>query len=394
MKMYAQMGHGDGQKAASGLAEGLIDGVILSPRDWRPDDIASRIAELTAAKEDADIFLDPQFYATFAASSNAARIGKLPDWSYFSALSRGDLELAAEVDRILRETMQRLVGIPLNGIIAPNIYVSRSFDSREGVIAKNFIRNARQVYEELGDARPLFATIAVSREALLERTEFEEFLNDMTMLSKPPDGFYLLIGSRSTEARTDIFHADVIARWMLLNYSLRINGFRVINGYSDVVAPFLGAVGGDAGATGWYSNLRVFSLDRFEPSPGGGRHAIKRYLSTCLLNRITFIERDALSTVVPSTTNNLAHDAAYNPEPDSRGEMLQSWEALGDLNMRLALGDAEAGLNACNMAISSAEDAYSEIAEAGITLDRKSADSHLEPLREGIQTFKVMAGLA
>ncbi|MFC1452078.1 hypothetical protein ACFLSJ_01885 [Verrucomicrobiota bacterium] len=394
MKLYAQMGHGDGQKTLSGLTEGLIDGAILSPRDWRPDGIGERIGELTAARADADILIDPQFYATFAASSDAARTGKLSEWPYFSAVRKSDLELSAEVDRILREAMEHVVSLPVTGVIAPSIYVSRSFDSREAVIAKNLVRSARGVYADVGDNRPLYATIAVCREALMEKAEFQEFLNDITMLPEPPDGFYLLVGSRGTEATSDIFHADVIARWMLLNYSLNVNGFEVINGYSDVLAPFLGAAGGDAGAAGWYSNLRIFSLDRFQPPPSGGRRPIKRYLSTRLLNRVTFTEREALSEIVPSVTNGLPHDADYNPEPDTTTEILQSWEALGNLAQRLALEDVDAGLAACGTAVTRAEAAYSEIAEAGVNLDRKSADDHLEPLREGIQAFKEMAGLA
>lgn len=394
MKLYAQMGYGDGQKTLSGLTEGVIDGVILSPRDQRLDGIGDRIAGLTTAKANADILIDPQLYATFAASVEAARMGNLPEWPYFSPLRRSALEVSDEVDRVLRATMAHMLTLPVTGVISPNIHVSRSFDSREAVIAKNFIRNARKIYSEFGDDRPLYATIAVSRETLLERADFEEFLNDVTMLSDRPDGFYILISSRGSEAQTDIFHADVIARWMLLNYSLKINGFEIINGYSDVLAPFLGAVGGDAGASGWFSNLRVFSLDRFQPQPSGGRRPIKRYLSTRLLNRITFTEKEALSGIVPAITNGLPHDAAYDPEPDTTAEMTQTWEALGSLAGRLVLNDIEAGLAACSAAVTRAEATYSEIAEAGVALDRKSGDGHLEPLREGIAAFKELAGLS
>jgi hypothetical protein len=74
---------------------------------------------------------------------------------------------------------------------------------------------------------------------------------------------------------------------MLINHTLTLNGFDTINGYSDILTPFLGAGGGGVGATGWWSNLRTFSLDRFNPPVGGGRQPIERYLSCALLNRIT-----------------------------------------------------------------------------------------------------------
>ena len=345
MKLYAQQGYGDGEKTVRGLNDGLIDGVIISPRDIRVDAVARKIEEYREANTRADILLDPQFYATFAAASETARIGKLPEWPYFATVRKSDLEITSEVEVVLSRTFDHIISLPVTAVIAPNIYISRSFDSREAVIAKNFIRQARGVYQALGDRRPLLVTLAVCREALLERGDFEEFLNDITMLKEPPDGFYVLIGSRGTEARTDIFHADVIASWMLLNYSLSVNGFQIVNGYSDILTPFLGATGGTAGASGWWSNLRVFSLDRFLPSPSMARQPIRRYFSMALLNRLTFTEKDALSGMVPEIINALPHDADYEPEPDRTGESLQSWEALRSLNARLIEDEMESNFS-------------------------------------------------
>jgi hypothetical protein len=158
------------------------------------------------------------------------------------------------------------------------------------------------------------------------------------MLDSPPDGFYLIIASRSAEAFSDIYHTDVVANWMMLNLSLSINGFQVINGYSDILTPFLGAAGGQAGATGWWSNLRMFSIERFFPSVGG-RLPIVRYLSKSLLNRITFSEKEAISPFVPSIINKLPHDSDYNPEPERSEEVLQSWEVLKSLNEEIVTED-------------------------------------------------------
>lgn len=393
MKIYAQHGYGEGEKIIRGLQEGLIDGTILSPRDLKRDGVAAKVAGYQNARPDADIFIDPQFYATFAGASEMARIGKLQEWPHFTTERKSELEVTSKVEEVLHLTLEHLVSLPVTAVIAPNIYISRSFDSREAVIAKNFIRQARGVYQRLGDQRPLLVTLAVCREALLERGDFEEFLNDITMLDEPPDGFYVLVGSRGTEVRTDIFHADVIAGWMLLNHSLSINGFQIVNGFSDMLTPFLAACGATAGASGWYANLRAFSLDRFQPPQGMARQPILRYLSAALLNRITFTEKDALSGMVPEVLNGLSHDADYDPEPDRTSEALQTWEALQRLNNTLGAGDIEENMTSCNLEISRAEALYSEITGLGFGLDRKSGSDHLEPLREGIHVFKKMTGL-
>ncbi len=213
-------------------------------------------------------------------------------------------------------------------------------------------------------------------------------MNDITLLNEPPEGFYLLIGARSVEARTDLYNADIIAAWMLLNYSLKINGYQVINGYSDLISPFLGAVGGDIGCTGWWSNLRTFSLDRFAPEATGGRQPVQRYLSTKLLNRITFYELNALRRIIPGIINGLSRDKEYEGEPDRSVEVLQSWEALNSLLDSLTESeDLSKNLDNCAEVLKLAEDLYTLI-NARYRLDTKSDDTHLEPLREGMNLFK------
>lgn len=392
MKLFAQIGHGLGDKVTNGLSEDLLDGAIFSPKDLQRDTMMSRITEMRRNYPHAEMLIDPQFYVSLFANSPTINVGKISDWNYFRTFRKGELELAQTVDRVLEEYFEEVTAMGVTGVIAPNIYISQSFDSREAVIAKNFVRQARRIYEKTRDDRPLFTSLIICREALQDRREFEEFINDITMLDSPPDGFYLIIASRSSEAFSDIYHTDVVANWMMLNLSLSVNGFQVINGYSDLLTPFLGAAGGAAGATGWWSNLRMFSIDRFFPS-SGGRLPILRYLSKLLLNRITFSEKDAVSGFVPSVINQLPHDADYEPVPERSEEVLQSWETVKSLNEELVTEDITESLENCTQAVFLANQAYSEIASFGIVLDQKSRDEHILPLSDGLRQFKERAEL-
>ena len=351
-----------------------------------------RIIDLRRDFPEAEIMIDPQFYVSLYSSSPDINIGKIYDWDYFKTFRKGQLELADTIDRILDEYLQEVIDLEVTGIVSPNIYISQSFDSREAVIAKNFIRQAKQRYAKFKDERPLYTSLIVSREALQDRREFEEFINDITMLDNPPDGFYLIVASRSTEAFSDIYHTDVIANWMILNLSISVNGFQIVNGYSDLLTPFLGVAGGTAGATGWFSNLRMFSMERFYPAPGG-RLPIIRYLSKSLLNRVTYSEKDAISRFVPEIINELPHDEDYDPEPERSEEVLQTWEAISSLNEELIDDDIGEGVNNCRRIVRNAAKVYSEIASSGIVLDKKSRDEHIEPLLEGLRQFKERAEL-
>ena len=392
MKLYAQIGHGLGEKVTRGLSDGLIDGAIFSPKDLQRDTMVNRINEMRRNHPGSEILVDPQFYVSLFADSPAINLGNIPDWNCFRSYRKGQLELTRNVDYVLDEYFNEVSTMDVTSVIAPNIYISQSFDSREAVIAKNFVRQARSAYEKTGQNRPLMASLIICREALQDRREFEEFINDITIMDNPPDGFYLIIASRSSGARSDIYHTDVVANWMMLNLSLSINGFHVVNGYSDILTPFLGAAGGTAGTTGWWSNLRMFSLDRFFPSTGG-RLPIVRYLSKLLLNRIMFSEKDAVSRFIPTVINQLPHDADYEPEPVRSEEVLQSWEALKSLTEELVADEISPSLENCLKAVLRVKQAYSEIASLGIVLDQKSRDDHVQPLLDGLLQFKERAEL-
>lgn len=392
MKLYAQIGYGLGDKLRDGLTENLIDGGIFSPKDLPRATLGTRIREIRNDFKKADILIDPQFYVSLFADGPNTNVGHLPEWGYFKGYRKSELEIAKTVRKVLDECLQNVAGEDVTGIISPTIHISQSLDSREAVIAKSFIREARDVYGRLHDGRPLYASLVICREALQDRREFEDFINDITMLDGPPDGIYLVVAGRSSEARSELLHTDVLANWMLLNLCLSINGMHVINGYSDLLSPFLGVAGASVGATGWWANLRMFSMERFFPI-GGGRQPIARYFSRLLLNRITFAEKEAIAAFLPDVINRLPHDVDYAPEPDRHAEALQSWETLRSLTTELVSDDTRAGIQNCFAAIERANQAYTNITAAGIALDMKSRNDHLEPLEEALNQFKERAEL-
>lgn len=400
MKLYGQHGHADGHKIEEGLRRQLIDGVIYSPKDVSLVRLQQNLESHRAEFPNADILFDPQYYASTLAVDPNARTGKLgEDYdSYFAPRRRSQLLSEEQVTEDIEKVCNFQADLDVSAIIAPNIIISRSFDSAEAAIAMDFFRNSGTAGRAANHGRPVFATLAISRDTLLNREELLGFLNELTVVENPPDGFYILIATNSSEARTEMYHADVLAGWMLINHTLATNGFVVVNGYSDLLTPFLGAARGSAGATGWWSNLRAFSLDRFHPPVGGGRLPVERYLSCSLLNRITFYELDALRAVAPEVLNGLSTDAIYTDsegcQPQRNQEVLQSWDAIRELNSRLGSENQREALRRCRTAISLAEEFYAEIGlRAAFALDPKSDDGHLAALASGLDEFERLAEL-
>jgi len=394
MKLFAQHGAQCGQKIDEGIKRKLLDGVIYSPRDISQMNLQAELIKMKAAK--VEYMLDPQFYACFAATSAESRLGFLGEDDYvafFSAKTRRELERESTVRDIISKSLMFQAALGVSAYISPNILIPRSFNSIEAVIAKNFIRNAAAEAKKHKLKQRLLVTLAISRDALIDKQELADFLNEITVLDDPPAGFYLLVGANSPEVRAEICHADTLSAWMLLNQALKINGFETVNGYSDIFTPLLGATGADAGCSGWFSNLRTFSLARFSPS-GGGRLPIPRYLSKRLINRITFSELDSLRERFPQVLNGSKTDELYpeeGSEPQRNQEVLQSWDAIRVLNGELVKGNPRDSLIAWGKALNVATDLYGGISRAGYALDTKSGSDHLEPIAEAIRLFAAAA---
>ena len=120
MKLYAQIGHGPNNKVNKGLAESIIDGAIFSPKNIKPSTIKKRISDIRKRHNDADIFIDPQFYATFLANSKNSNIGKIDEWDYFRAYRKSQLEQESVVKKVLNSFFHDIMQFPVTGIISPN----------------------------------------------------------------------------------------------------------------------------------------------------------------------------------------------------------------------------------------------------------------------------------
>src|SRR5208282_2300518 len=94
---------------------------------------------------------------------------------------------------VLREKAQALIG--------PNIIIGRSFDSVEAGIATDFVRATGVQGRKIAPEKRIYATLAVSAEALINTEELLRFLNQLIVLESPPDGFYVLVAAGNAEAR-------------------------------------------------------------------------------------------------------------------------------------------------------------------------------------------------
>lgn len=396
MRILAQQGFGPKDKLRLGISGDVISGVILSPRYNNCDKMLEYIEELSPLG--GQVLMDPELYAARYASHPASNLGQLETWDYFRMPRRSALISGIAIPGLIFAALEEQKSLGLREWIAPNVFIDEA-DSIETGIALNMISQAKAIASECG-GNTVFATLALSREAILNRTAFQDVIDTLTAMDTPPDGVYLLLGCANGNGsrdliRSDIYHPQVIAGWMYLNYVLAINGIRVINGYCHLLSPFLGLCGAEAAASGWHSGLRQFSISRYVRQTGGGRSPAIRYVSTALMARLRQSEYLDFRSVVPEVENGLKLDSEFNDsEPSRTIEALQSWEALSALCASCSTGDLDADLAMLSEHIERAMQLWIALQQAGFSQEIEANMERLNAMREGIDAFREWAEIA
>lgn len=397
MNIFAQDGFGPADKLQRGLTEGLLAGAILSPRYARPERMRERIVELR--NQASFLALDPEFYAAAFIAHPTPNLGTLEEWQYFRCPRRRDLISGAAIPELIEDALRKQVEIGLEHLIAPNVYIQKA-DSIDSAVALNFLNNTQSVSQRIG-SYPVYGTLALHRDVFLDSEAFRDILDSLTGLSNPPEGYYVIIGSDEQHnsgkyVRSDLFHSSVIAGLMYINYILSLNGFRVINGYSFLLAPLLAICGASAIASGWSSGLRKFCLERYVRSQQGGRHPNIRYVSNPLMSHVLQTSLDTFRAIEPQVMNGNSFDEIYlQKEPTRTEEALQSWSALCDATAQVETQneDLMGQFTSFLQRIAIAKELWSRIQGAGLTYEAEANFERLETMEEGISLFLKWAEL-
>lgn len=398
MKIFAQQGYGPKDKLVNGLNDKIIAGAILSPRYVKPERMPEKIKELQ--ENGGQALIDPELYATDFIAHPTPNLGALEEWDYFTRPKRSALISGTAIPGLVRGALEAQINLGVDELIAPNLYI-RQADSIDTAVALNFLNQTKAVSSELSD-KPVYGTIAVHRDAMLDGNNFKDILDGLTGLDTPPDGYYIIAGSSEQQSsgnfiRSDLYKPEIIAGWMYTNYALSINGAKVINGYCFLLSTLMGICGASASASGWSSGLRKFCIDRYARSQNsGGRQPGIRYLSAPLLSYIRQTDYEVFSALAPEIRNDLATDAPYQNEPTRTEEALQAWDGLNNLSQTFCnpQNDILTNLNAYNNHLNEAAQHWRTLGSAGISGEVEANIERLEAIADGIELFKEWAELA
>lgn len=394
MLLYAQHGYRKSDKINRGFHGGILQGVIMSPRNESPGNLTSYISELYKTFPKVPILFDPQFYVS---TVTPVRDGNLPDYDYYqSELTRRNFTLR-DITQYVRDTLDYQKGLPVSHIISPTVLFD-DFRDPWSQIALHMAQESINYHGSLRKAPPLLISLVISETALRSVDSLNEYLDLISLLNV--QGFYIII-RRETTRYTPQMEPGILENLLYLVYTLsEINEYKVVVGYADVIGILLQAVGAYATACGWFNSLRQFTLARFQPTTGG-RAARARYTSIPLLNSILIIpELVSIYDVgmIDDVLTGTSFDSVLRSNPADANWILDQssmhhWEALSNTIKRIKKSNVRDRIVTILKMIASARALYSRFSQNGVVFEQFSGPGHLDQWKRAISNFQSKAGL-
>lgn len=402
MSILAQCGYGRGGKIEHGLNDGVIHGVVMSPRDERRERLEQDIKGWGNSHPNSLVLFDPQFYA---ANLNNPRDGHLSEFDYYnnnSGLGRTHFS-GTRIQRYVKECLDyqhQTFGTNLAYLISPTIHFD-SFRDSWSQIALNMAVESADYHSNINSAQPLLISLVISETAFQTMDAVEEFLDALTEIEAR--GFYIIVRRNSTSVQNAMESAP-FGRFMYFCHVLTtINEYDVIVGYSDWQSFLLKAAGVTYTATGWYQNLRQFSLGRFQPS-SGGRRPRKRYSSAPLLSCPLInpeLQDIHLANLLPRVLSGSSYDSILRNGPAS-GEAnwsdeiscLAHWYGLNTLSQRLSAFPTQLQrIQEAERFMQNALTLYAQLGSQNVSFDPLTGPDHIREWQDSLQEFRALIGL-
>ena len=277
----------------------------------------------------------------------------------------------------------------VSSYLSPTV-IFNDFEDNDSQIALNLANLFNEI--ENGNC---YISFCINESAFNDIEKINSFLDTISLFNTR--GFYIVIDRNNNNGKINEINPNILARIMMFIHSLSVfNEFDVIVGYADLLSIPLAAVSNADFATGWFSNLKRFSVSNFRKLSGGHRPK-KRYTSGVLMNSLLLMpEFQALIEL--GLTDIVITDSPYNDILKYKAEdtkwtdeisCLHNWHVINQLIEKIQnLENINDRLKCLEELIKNAEEAYKIIGKQKMPLDYSSRDKHLSMWTDAIQIFR------
>lgn len=332
--ILAQDGHAPSTKIEAGLDSGYLDGVILSIKKRKPENIAQVISTLLNRNNPPEVFLDTHFYAS---DKKMSRPGYIDEYHlYDDEMTKKDFT-PKRIVNISRQHIDYQRSIGLKNLIVPSLMIS-NFNDYRSFLSFQFYESSLDYVREIGGRGcKTYLTLALRENALKDIENLSSFLDDITMYTDTA-GFYIVI-ERDNASNPQWQDSVTLSKLMYIIQALS-GSFEVVCGFTDFSGLPLLASGATHIGSGWSQTLRQLTATYFMRTRGSNNGKF-RYASKELLTQL--ISVPDLQTIISHGLSSKYIDTVHNEGLTDSENLIQNrislilhqWKVYQELGKRI-----------------------------------------------------------
>ncbi len=393
-ELLIQHGPAKGQKIDKAFQNNIVEGTVFSPREETIESIKQYCNNSIHLNQN-NTFIDPQFYYSTFGSELLKLLNE--QFEYPVEVTRKDWRKRDE--RLFKyfDNYSAKVKEISNNIITPGFCIDAIDWKFDYTI--DFYNYFRDNYE----FENYYMSLMIASEIFHSKNDLEDILEDISDNVDKKDGIYLIIKYPLTQIKNyESMDPETLSNILYFIYSLKMDGFKVIMGYSFLNSILFAMLDCDAVSTGWFNNLRKFEQSKFESVDSFGIRK-KRYVSIPTLTYMTLeLINECKEIDITKLYSNTQWDVVALEDQDNVSFVdleQQYWEALHniiiEINQKETILEKIEYMKQC---IEKSRNIYEEILSA--TSDKKEVQNrvrlefkHIDDWQFAIELFEKKVAL-
>lgn len=393
-ELLIQHGPAKGQKIDKAFQNNIVEGTVFSPREETIESIKQYCNNSIHLNQN-NTFIDPQFYYSTFGSELLKLLNE--QFEYPVKVTRKDWRKRDE--RLFKyfDNYSAKVKEISNNIITPGFCIDAIDWKFDYTI--DFYNYFRDNYE----FENYYMSLMIASEIFHSKNDLEDILEDISDNVDKKDGIYLIIKYPLTQIKNyESMDPETLSNILYFIYSLKMDGFKVIMGYSFLNSILFAMLDCDAVSTGWFNNLRKFEQSKFESVDSFGIRK-KRYVSIPTLTYMTLeLINECKEIDITKLYSNTQWDAVALEDQDNVSFVdleQQYWEALHNIIIEInKKGTIFEKVKYIKQCIEKSRNIYEEI--LSVTSDKKEVQNrvrlefkHIDDWQFAIELFEKKVAL-
>lgn len=393
-ELLIQHGPAKGQKIDKAFQNNIVEGTVFSPREETIESIKQYCNNSIHLNKN-NTFIDPQFYYSTFGSELLKLLNE--QFEYPVEVTRKDWRKRDE--RLFKyfDNYSAKVKEISNNIITPGFCIDAIDWKFDYTI--DFYNYFRDNYE----FENYYMSLMIASEIFHSKNDLEDILEDISDNVDKKDGIYLIIKYPLTQIKNyESMDPETLSNILYFIYSLKMDGFKVIMGYSFLNSILFAMLDCNAVSTGWFNNLRKFEQSKFESVDSFGIRK-KRYVSIPTLTYMTLeLINECKEIDITKLYSNTQWDVVALEDQDNVSFVdleQQYWEALHNIIIEInQKGTILEKVKYMKQCIEKSRNIYEEI--LSVTSDKKEVQNrvrlefkHIDDWQFAIELFEKKVAL-